>query len=399
MCQIYGGIFMYFIGIDISKYKHDCFIMDDNGQVIRDSFSFDNSQEGFNILLDVLKSLDCSQIIKIGLEATGHYGNNLKLFLNDNGYSFMEFNPLLVKRFASSHTLRRTKTDKCDAAIIASAVADPTIEYKPYRFSSYHIQELKSLTRERESMIRQRSLQLVHMTNILDKIFPEYKGFFNNCLQGTALYILEKFKSPSRIAKLSNHDIDMIHNFSRKIPSSKLVKLKELARNTVGNETKYSISLLQSILNVYKSIDDEVSNLESQINEIMNQYNSPIASIPGISKISAGALIGEFEDISRFDNSNQLVAFCGVEPSRNQSGTMDFQGHMVKHGSGHIRYVLFNVAQTVIIHNPTFYEYYHKKRNEGKCHRVALSHVVKKLIRVIFKLEKDNLMFNSDLLR
>ena len=399
MCQIYGGIFMYFIGIDISKYKHDCFIMDDNGQVIRDSFSFDNSQEGFNILLDVLKSLDCSQIIKIGLEATGHYGNNLKLFLNDNGYSFMEFNPLLVKRFASSHTLRRTKTDKCDAAIIASAVADPTIEYKPYRFSSYHIQELKSLTRERESMIRQRSLQLVHMTNILDKIFPEYKGFFNNCLQGTALYILEKFKSPSRIAKLSNHDIDMIHNFSRKIPSSKLVKLKELARNTVGNETKYSISLLQSILNVYKSIDDEVSNLESQINEIMNQYNSPIASIPGISKISAGSLIGEFEDISRFDNSNQLVAFCGVEPSRNQSGTMDFQGHMVKHGSGHIRYVLFNVAQTVIIHNPTFYEYYHKKRNEGKCHRVALSHVVKKLIRVIFKLEKDNLMFNSDLLR
>ena len=390
---------MYFIGIDISKYKHDCFIMDDNGQVIRDSFSFDNSQEGFNILLDVLKSLDCSQIIKIGLEATGHYGNNLKLFLNDNGYSFMEFNPLLVKRFASSHTLGRTKTDKCDAAIIASAVADPTIEYKPYRFSSYHIQELKSLTRERESMIRQRSLQLVHMTNILDKIFPEYKGFFNNCLQGTALYILEKFKSPSRIAKLSNHDIDMIHNFSRKIPSSKLVKLKELARNTVGNETKYSISLLQSILNVYKSIDDEVSNLESQINEIMNQYNSPIASIPGISKISAGALIGEFEDISRFDNSNQLVAFCGVEPSRNQSGTMDFQGHMVKHGSGHIRYVLFNVAQTVIIHNPTFYEYYHKKRNEGKCHRVALSHVVKKLIRVIFKLEKDNLMFNSDLLR
>ena len=399
MCQIYGGIFMYFIGIDISKYKHDCFIMDDNGQVIRDSFSFDNSQEGFNILLDVLKSLDCSQIIKIGLEATGHYGNNLKLFLNDNGYSFMEFNPLLVKRFASSHTLRRTKTDKCDAAIIASAVADPTIEYKPYRFSSYHIQELKSLTRERESMIRQRSLQLVHMTNILDKIFPEYKGFFNNCLQGTALYKLEKFKSPSRIAKLSNHDIDMIHNFSRKIPSSKLVKLKELARNTVGNETKYSISLLQSILNVYKSIDAEVSNLESQINEIMNQYNSPIASIPGISKISAGALIGEFEDISRFDNSNQLVAFCGVEPSRNQSGTMDFQGHMVKHGSGHIRYVLFNVAQTVIIHNPTFYEYYHKKRNEGKCHRVALSHVVKKLIRVIFKLEKDNLMFNSDLLR
>lgn len=181
---------MYYIGIDISKYKHDCFIMNETGQIIRDSFSFDNSQEGFKTLLEVLKSLDCSQKIKIGLEATGHYGNNLKLFLNDNGFSFMEFNPLLVKRFASSHTLRRTKTDKCDASLIASVVSDPTIEYKPYRFSSYHIQELKSLSRERESMIRQRSLQLVHITNILDKIFPEYKAFFNNRLQGTALFHL-----------------------------------------------------------------------------------------------------------------------------------------------------------------------------------------------------------------
>ena len=390
---------MYLIGIDIAKYKHDCFIMNEFGQVIRDSFSFDNSQEGFKYLLDVLKSLDCSQEIKIGLEATGHYGINLKLFLNDNGYSFMEFNPLLVKRFASSHSLRRTKTDKCDASLIASVLSDSTIEYKPYRFSSYHIHELKSLTRERESMIKQRSLQLVRLTNILDKIFPEYKAFFNNRLQGTALFILEKFKSPSRIAKLNNHDIELIHNHSRKIPASKIVKLKELAKKSVGNETKYNISLLKSILNIYKALDEEVSSLESQIIEIMNQYNSPITSIPGISVISAASLIGEFEDISKFDNPNQLVAFAGVDPSRNQSGTMDFNGHMVKHGSGHIRYVLFNVAMTVIVHNPTFYQYYHKKRSEGKCHRVALSHVIKKLIRVIFKLEKDNLTFDPNFSR
>lgn len=260
---------MYFIGIDISKYKHDCFIMNENNQVIRGSFSFDNSQEGFNTFLDVLKSLDRSQEIKIGLETTGHYGNNLKLFLNDNGYSFMEFNPLLIKRFASSHSLSRTKTDKCDVSLIATILTDTTIEYKPYRFSSYHIQELKSLTRERESMIKQRSLQLVHLTNILDK-----------------------FKSPSRIAKLNNQDIEIIHNYSRKIPASKIIKLKELAKNTIGNETKYNVSLLHSILNIYKSLDEEVSVLESQINEIMSQYKSPIASIPGISSLSAGSLIG-----------------------------------------------------------------------------------------------------------
>lgn len=112
---------MYLIGIDVSKYKHDCFIMNEFAQVIRASFSFDNSIKGFNEFFNVIKSLDHSQVIKRGLEATGHYGHNLKLFLNDKCLSFMEFNPLLIKRFASSHSLRRTKTDKCDAAIIASA--------------------------------------------------------------------------------------------------------------------------------------------------------------------------------------------------------------------------------------------------------------------------------------
>lgn len=303
---------MYLIGIDVSKYKHDCFIMNEDGQVIRDSFSFDNSVKGFDQFFNVIKSLDHSQVIRIGLEATGHYGHNLKLFLNDNNLSFMEFNPLLIKRFASSHSLRRTKTDKCDAVIIASALTDPTISYKPYRFSSYHILELKSLTRERESMVQQHSLQLVHLTNLLDKIFPEFKPFFGNKFSSTALFILRKYKSFSRIAKWSSHDLEVVHNYSKRIPVFKFLKLKELAQNSIGNESKYSLSLLQSILNIYFALDDEVSQLESQINEIMKQYHSPIASIPGLSIISVATIVAEFEDISRFDNSSQMLAYAGL---------------------------------------------------------------------------------------
>ena len=88
---------MYYVGIDISKYKHDCFIINHNGEIIRNSFSFENTKKGFDEFLTAIKSLDCSQIIKIGLEATGHYGINLKLFLNDNNLSFMEINPLTLK--------------------------------------------------------------------------------------------------------------------------------------------------------------------------------------------------------------------------------------------------------------------------------------------------------------
>ena len=91
-----------YVGIDISKYKHDCFICSDTGEVIVENLSFDNNQKGFQQFLDLLKPYDNSNV-HIGLEATGHYGLNLKLFLEKNNYSFMEFNPLLVKEFSKSY--------------------------------------------------------------------------------------------------------------------------------------------------------------------------------------------------------------------------------------------------------------------------------------------------------
>ena len=156
----------YYVGLDLAKYKHDCFVMDENGEVIRDSFSFSNDVIGFNTLLNALNTLDPRQEKRIGLEATGHYGSNLKIFLERNGYSFMEFNSLLVYRHFKSETLRRTKNDKVDARMISSYLY--TKEYKPNPNSSYHLNCLKSLTRLRESVIDERSLQLIRITNIMD---------------------------------------------------------------------------------------------------------------------------------------------------------------------------------------------------------------------------------------
>ena len=88
----------------------------------------------------------------------------------------MEINPLTLNRYIKGITLRSCKTDKIDAEHIAFFLSDLRVSYKPYRFSSYHIQELKSLTRERESLIKERSKQLVKITNILDKIFRNLRS-------------------------------------------------------------------------------------------------------------------------------------------------------------------------------------------------------------------------------
>ena len=386
---------MIYVGIDISKYKHDCFICKDTGEVIVENLSFDNSKKGFQQFLNLLKSYDNSNV-HIGLEATGHYGLNLKLFLEKNNYSFMEFNPLLVKEFYKSLSLRKTKTDKVDATVIAQKLM--SVPYKPNSCLFYHKYSIKSLSRLRETLVKQRSKYKVQLTNILDMIFPEFKPFFSNSFGATSLYILEKYKTPEKVANM--RDFDSLSKTSRgKFTYAKFIKLKELAKNTIGESNDIFELELTSILNLYKNIDEQITLIDKQISTIIKDLNPPTLSIPGIGAITCASIISEFGDISKFSNPSKMLSFAGLEPGIIESGTMFSKGKMVKRGSGYLRYSLMNVALTVIRFNTTFYDYYYKKISEGKCHRVALSHVCKKLIRVIFILETKNIQFDPSLLK
>ena len=386
---------MIYVGIDISKYKHDCFICNDLGEIIVENLSFENTKKGFQQFLDLLKPYDNSNV-HIGLEATGHYGLNLKLFLEKNNYTFMEFNPLLVKEFSKSLSLRKTKTDKVDAMTIAQKLL--SVPYKPNSKLFYHKYSIKSLARLRETLVKQRSKYMVQMTNILDIIFPEFKPFFSNRFSVTSLYILEKYKSADKIANM--RDFDTLKSLSRShFTYSKFIKLKDLAKNTIGESNEIFELQLQILLNLYKEIDIKIDSIDNQISTIVKELNPPTLSIPGIGVNSCATIISEFGDISKFSSPSKMLSFAGLEPGVIESGTMSSKGKMVKRGSGYLRYALMNVAMVVIANNHVFYDFYFKKRSEGKCHRVALSHVCKKLIRVIYILETKNISFDPSLLR
>lgn len=386
---------MIYIGIDISKYKHDCFICSDTGEVIVENLSFENNQKGFQQFLDLLKPYDNSNV-HIGLEATGHYGLNLKLFLEKNNYSFMEFNPLLVKEFSKSLSLRRTKTDKADAIVICQKLM--SVPYKPNSCLFYHKYGVKSLSRLRETLVKQRSKYMVQMTNTLDILFPEFKPFFSSRFSTTSLYILKKYKTVSKIANMK--DFDTLNKISHgKFSYAKFIKLKDLAKNTIGESNELFEFQLQTILSLYEEIDSKIDSIDNQLSTIIKDLNPPTLSIPGIGVISCASIISEFGDISKFNNAGQMLSFAGLEPGIIESGTMSSKGKMVKRGSGYLRQSLMNVCMIVIANNHTFYDYFHKKMNEGKAYRVALSHVCRKLIRVIFILEKKNIQFDPSLLK
>ena len=387
---------MYFVGIDISKFKHDCAIIDELGDVITSSWSFNNDCEGFSLFRELLNALDGEK--KIGFESTGHYGHNLKLFLEANNFSFMEINPLLISKFVRSKSLRKTKTDSLDAQSIAQYLM--TVEYKPYPPSFYHMGQLKSLTRVRDSLVRQHSRQLVELTNILDKVFPEFKPFFDGRFSGTALYILAHYQSPEKIANMNAKSYEALRKKSRgKFSMVKFAQLKALAKNTVGRSDDYLLKQMEITIDIENQLDAKIDEITFQISECIRGLNPPILTIPGIGEQTAAIILSEYGDINKFEGPAQMLSFAGLEPGYFQSGQAEHGGHMVKHGSSHLRYALMNACLPLITFEPVFAEYYAKKRSEGKPHRVALTHVAKKLLRVIYTLQTKNISYDPMMIR
>ena len=183
------------------------------------------------------------------------------------------------------------------------------------------------------------------------------------------------------------------------ISYARFTELRELAKNTVGTSDDIYLFELESLLEIYKTINNKIHDIEDKIIQEYRQSNSHIHTIKGISEVSAAGIYAEFGGIQNFMNPNQMLAFAGLEPSRNESGQDDFKGHMVKHGSGHLRQIIMNVVDTFALHNPVIYDYQSKKMDESKHWRVAQTHVARKLIRIIFCLEKKDIDFDPALLK
>ena len=384
---------MFLVGIDVAKDKHDCFICDSEGNVLKDVFTFSNDREGFNLLLSFMPT--SSENVKVGLEATGHYSLNLINFLIDNGYSPVVFNPLQINLFRKAHTLRKTKTDKIDAKLIALMLSSS--DAKPHLDLSYHVMELKSLTRYRSRLKDQLARLKISLARIVEIVFPELEDCVYSINQKSTMALLHEFPSKELIANahLTRLTNVLKDNSRGKYSKDKALEIRDVAINSIGTSSDASsFELVQTIdmINFYSSKIDE---LDAKIKDIMIELESPILSIPGISYNLGSIILAEIVDINRFDTPAQLQAFAGLDPATHQSGKFIATGvSMVKRGSPYLRWAILNASRLIAMRDPCFKDYYQKKRKEGKHHFVALTHVAKKLIRVIFKLLKTNSQFS-----
>ena len=369
---------MYYVGIDLAKFKHSAAVVGDDGKRLVRGFDFPNRRDGFEALLRRLESVGATGAeARVCLEATGHYGRNLVAFLEGHGYEVFEVNPLLTANWRRATSVRKVKNDAVDAEALALwlLAGNPTAR----RRAKDESDDLRTLARSRTSLSHIIGDCKRRAAAILDVTFPELRGFFSDDFCAAATAILGRWQSAEA---LSHARLDSIRKVVReaggRITDARIAELRGLARSSVGTASAPLAFQLRQLLAQIAFTRGQMAELDAELARMVE--GSPVLTIPGVGTVLGAGILGEVGDASRFASAKKLLAFAGCDPSVFESG--EFVGSRA-------RWYLWLAADMARRYDPALGAYYAKKRSEGKCHKVAVSAVVRKLVSIIYAVLRD----------
>jgi len=387
-----------FCGIDISKDSFDITFIDNNAKVkLQNKLTMD--KKGFDTFLEYLSSYSKDKLL-ISMESTGIYHLPLLSFLLDNSFQCVVVNPLLIKSFISSTTLRKTKNDKLDSTSIALFTLKTHHSLHLATFDA--IENIRPLIRERESLSKEIAKLKTEIKANLIQLFPELLHI--NIFTKSILNMLLKAPSAKSIRNFKKHKLQkLLDTHSGNKAKISAVDIISMANSSIAISDKYLETVLTSKIRRLFSIQDELSFLDSELQNSLedtdiNNDIDILQSIPGIGSVTSNNFMVEILSIDKFHSVKQLCAFIGIDPSIKQSGSsINISGNISKRGNSYLRRTIWQMAIGTIRSCDKFKSYFTKKRSEGKSFKQAVIATANKLLRTIFTLLKYKTKFNPNL--
>lgn len=384
--------------LDVSMGKSYCVWY--RGKHCLKEFSLVHTKAGFNALRDMIKK---AQKPIIYFEATGIYSRVIEHFCETNGLRFCRLNPLELH--LKSESLRRVKTDQKDAHRIALTVQENTFRLTvPWKKDYLQLHEL---SRFYNQLNADWNYRLNHLHTALEQVFPELKQLFVNKTSKLALNIVELFPHPALVrpysrVKLKNILMASTDKLISKMKAYKYAdRLIDLAQQSYPAVSGDAIQVdevryyARQLIDLTRKKEEVIKRMES-IAQHLPEYGL-YYSFPGIGKQTAAQLMGELGDISRFDNSNQLNAYVGIDIRRYHSGTYAGQDHINKRGNPIARKLLYFTVGNMIRQqhvNPNhIVEYYYRlkeKRPYPKLNKVAMVACMNKTLKCLLSMIKHH---------
>jgi transposase len=146
------------LGIDVAKDTLDVILLDGDQRHYR---QVANAAAGHTQLAKWLQLKTRGQTVHACLEATGQYGDGIATFLFEQGHRVSVVNPARIKAYAAS-TLRRFKTDKGDAELIALYCqrerpehwSPPSESFAELQAMMRHLDNLKQMLQQEKNRLK-----------------------------------------------------------------------------------------------------------------------------------------------------------------------------------------------------------------------------------------------------
>ena len=398
-----------FVGIDVGSQNNAVYLMKPDGEK-HSSFRMQNNRGGAKLLTEKIVSAIQSQGLEgavIGMEATSIYGDSLVYALREDGklgqYSrkIHVLNPKQVNKFKESYP-ELPKNDDVDAFVIADKLRFGRIGKEVY-MDDYRYKALQTLTRARFYAVQDLTREKQRFANYL---FLKCSGLAQDKdianTSATTIALMERFET---VDELAYADLDELtafidekgRNFAD--PAAKAKAIQTAARNsyrlpvTVNNSVNQAMAVSIATM---RALEKQIKVLDKAIEQQFEIIPNTLTSIPGIGKVYSAGIIAEIGDVNRFQSQASVAKFAGLVWTQHQSGEFEAQDRkLIKSGNRFLRYYLLEAANSVRRCDSEFRRYYDLKFKEVNKHqhKRALALTARKLVRLVFRLLKDDRLY------
>lgn len=387
-----------FVGIDVSKSKFDVCIKNENSQKLIKARTYQQKKKDMDRLIDDFRSFSEEGTPLIAMESTGIYHRNLFHYLIDKGFKVRVYNPIEIYSLRQRR-IRKTKTDKVDAEVIADAVKLDHIENNLRYNADPAKLELKELATSYHRIVEKISVLKLELRTALSILCPGYGEAFDNIFSATSLKILRKTIKHTKLFEISEEELERIFTSTNTRVATRQKKIKDVLEafrdSTCPEHYKRPLVMnVKQILGQYDILLEQRRQVEKYIRKAMEEHGSYALSIPGIGYVTGATILGMYGDMTRFKNRDAVAAYAGLDPVVSQSGKMGYRyGHISRRGNKYLRTSLLNAAMISKIHNPVIRHQYHHMRSKGKSHWTAIMACARKLSLLVYTVEKNKRNF------
>ncbi len=388
---------MYYLGIDVGKKWHEAALLNEADEILW-RLRFRSNRSGLESLAERLGTVDAADL-RVGLEATGVYWITLHRWLLGHGIrEVLVLNPLQTRAFRNAN-LRGSKTDRIDAVSIARL-----IRWAGRTLSTHVVPEerraaARELSRVRAEMIRLRAEQLIKLDSVLERIFPEFRQIFSSLSTKSAQAVLARWPTPRLLGRTSAAEITEVLQQARgrRVSPEVARELLRQAAESVGVDDPLdaSAAAIQALVAHVGHLEEQIEALGERLDALLEPdaaLEALLRSIPGIGAETARTWLAEALPIEQFqgkDGAQKLVAVVGIDAQPRESGQSAGKVKMSKRGNRHLRRAILLAARTASRTDPQFRSMLHRQLARGKHYNVAVSHVARKMVHVIYSVLKN----------